>query len=167
MAIFYLLLGLLIGSNTSKIIQDKNAVHTQKDVDKKKKNHKNIKLRKKVKKSFAVESPEGIDPEQIKVGIQKNIEERNKSSPEPSFIALTILWAHFAAKQLGLLNKERPTPWQLAFTDEKGEKLKNDNIDLSNETWKEFLSNIITDRNWVNWIKSPDEVKRRTMLAFS
>lgn len=166
MGILFLLLGLIIGSSTTKTSHSTKAIHTEKEDQENKTKHKNIKLRKRVKKAFAVESPEGIDPEQIKVGIQKNIEERNKSSPEPSFIALTILWAHFAARQLGLLQKGMPTPWQLAFTDEKGEKIKNGNIDLSNETWKEFLSNIITDRNWVKWIKEPKEVKRRTLLAF-
>lgn len=166
MGIVFLLLGLIIGSHTARTTQGTNAVHTEDEKQEKRKNHKNIKLRKRVKKAFAVESPEGIDPEQIKVGIQKNIEERNKSSPEPSFIALTILWAHFAARQLGLLRKGMPTPWQLAFTDKKGDEIINGDIDLSNETWKEFLSNIITDRNWVKWIKEPEEVRRRTLLAF-
>lgn len=167
MGILFLLLGLIIGSNASGKLHGTKTVHTQNEEKTTRKNHKNIKLRKRMKKAFAIESPEGIDPEKIKVDIKKNIEERNKASPEPSFIALTVLWAHFAAKQLGLLRKEWPTPWQLAFTDEKGEKIKNSNADLSNETWKKFLSNIITDRNWVNWIKNPDEVKRRTLLAFS
>ncbi|NLM97997.1 MAG: hypothetical protein GX175_10405 [Halanaerobiaceae bacterium] len=166
MGIIFLLLGLIIGSHTARISQS-STVHKGEEKEEKRKNRKNIKLRKRVKKAFAVESPEALDPEQIKVGIQKSIEERNKASPEPSFIALTILWAHFAAKQLGLLGKDIPAPWQLAFTDEEGEIARNDGIDLSNESWKRFLSNIITDRTWVKWIKEPEEVRRRTLLAFS
>lgn len=174
MGILYLLFGVLIGSHASRLIQRRNKeeVHTENNSDNEGSNKKGkkFKVRKKIKKLLAVnsDSPEGIDPEKIKIGIKENSPERNKSSPNPSFIPLAVLWAHFVSKQLGLLKEGYPTPWELTFSD-KDERTLNTNtgINISIDSWKDFLANIVEDKNWYNWIKCPDEVRKRTLLAFN
>lgn len=182
MLAIYLILGFFIGSQRSKIIKEKSN-NKEEDIDKNSNNtshntntdhnnptkHHNIKIRKKMKKNFSINSnsAEGIDPDKVSVDIKKKTQERNKSSPEPSFIALSILWAHYVAEQLGLLKKENPPPWQIAFDNDDGEILeKQRNLDISPDSWRNFLSNIIRDKSWTRWIKDPDEVKNRTLLAF-
>jgi len=179
----YLLLGFFIGSQTSKKMKEKNNKEDTTDTeqldttnDRNNKNNTNshnkrhnVKVRKKIKKYFTINSnnPEAIDPDKISIDIKKKTQERNKSSPEPSFIALSILWAHYVAKQLGILNMEVPSPWQIAFEKKDREILKKQtNLDISRNSWRTFLSNIIIDKSWTSWIRNPDEVKRRTLLAF-
>jgi len=180
----YLLIGFFIGSQTSKKIKEKSIAKDE-DLDKNQNNteqnnikdagynspikHHKIRIRKKMKKYFSINSnnPEGIDPKKISVDIKKKTQKRNKSSPEPSFIALSILWAHYVAKQLGLLKEKGPSPWQIAFEKDDSEILKKQtNLDISRNSWRTFLSNIIIDKSWTSWIKKPDEVKKRTLLAF-
>ncbi len=180
----YILIGFFIGSKTSRKInktntdqkedfnkyQNNTKQNNNNDTDNNNpiKQHK-IRVRQKMKKYFSIKSnnPEGIDPDKISVDIKKKTQARNKSSPEPSFIALSILWAHYIAKQLGLLIENVPSPWQIAFEQSDGEILnKHKNLDISRDSWRTFLSNIIKDKSWTSWIKNPDEVKKRTLLAF-
>lgn len=176
----YLLVGFFIGSQTSRknTNREQNLNNNQNNTEENKSKdtgrnspirQNKIRIRKKMKKYFSINSnnPEGIDPKKISVDIKKKTQERNKSSPEPSFIALSILWAHYVAKQLGILNMEDPSPWQIAFEKNDGEILKkHTNLDISRNSWRSFLSNIIIDQSWTRWIKNPDEVKKRTLLAF-
>ncbi len=113
---------------------------------------------------IAIQSDKPIDPSKIKVNISKG-PENNRASPEPNFIPLVVLWAHFVARQFGLLARGRPAPWQL-LKDDQENKINNNTIDLSQNSWQNFLSNIITDTSWTQWIQDPEEVKNRTLLAF-
>lgn len=183
----YILLGFFIGSQTSKILSKKNTeqkntshdsdnngqknnIHDESEDNSNPGKHK-IKVKKRMKKYFPIKSnsPEGIDPNKVSVNIEKKTQERNKSSPEqPNFIALSILWAHYVARQLGILKKDWPSPWEVAFSKEDGELLeKKAKVDISRDSWRNFLSNIIKDRTWTSWIKDPGEVKNRTLLAFN
>lgn len=169
MGIIYLLIGVLIGTHTSRLLKTQRNKTEEESTDihkDEKRSHKSIRIRKKMKKYFALnsDSPEGIDPEKIKVSISKG-PERNRSSPEPNFMVLVILWAHFVAKQFGLLAKDQPAPWQLSDYSDRDIGKTND-IDLSSNSWKNFLANVVKDKSWPSWIRDPNEIKQRTILAF-
>lgn len=131
---------------------------------KEKKNKAKVRIKKKMEQIIAIQSDKPIDPKKIKVNVSKG-PERNKASPEPNFIPLTVLWAHFVAKQFGLLDRDRPEPWQI-LEDDRGNVGSKVSIDLSQNSWQNFLSNVITDTSWTQWIQDPDEVKMRTLMAF-
>lgn len=175
--LLYLLVGFLVGSQASRFFQQKKTKPAldSNDIDKHNKQnrqqniHHKIKFHKKIKKYFLLESnsPQKINPKNIKIDIKKKKPEKNKSSPEPNFIALTILWSHYIAKQFGLLTKEGPTPWEFAYKNYEDDVVeKKAIIDISQDSWRNFLNKIITDKSWVSWIKNPAEVKSRTLLAF-
>ncbi|MFP4662010.1 MAG: hypothetical protein ACLFPF_07465 [Halanaerobiales bacterium] len=129
--------------------------------------HNKFKFRKKMKKYISLRSPQEIDPEKVKIDIQKKPQERNKSSPTPNFIALTVLWAHYIAVQLGLLKDKLPSPWNISDEIEDGKMIERSrSLDVSPSKWKDFLGKVITDESWIQWIQNPDEVKQRTLLAF-
>ncbi|MFW6287694.1 MAG: hypothetical protein ACOC2J_02980 [bacterium] len=185
MLALYLLVGFFIGTQTSQIFNKKrkdingaerkegNCYNQDDEINKSERDdsiiHHKIRYRKKMKKYFTIgnNSSQKIDPEKIKVDIKRKIPERNKSSPVPNFIALTVLWAHYAAVQLGLLENNSLSPWSISDDIEDGRIIERSRrLDVRPNTWKDFLSKVITDPSWTHWIRDPEEVKRRTLLAF-
>lgn len=161
----YFLAGFIIGKKMSGVSRKKRNYNTRKNKTKNNESDKsvqkseeqtekdnkktNVRVRKKMKKYFMLKSnsPQKIDPEKITV----NITPKNKSSPDPNFIALSVLWAHYMAYKMGILKGSKDPPWQ----DFK-----------SNKNWSNFLESMVQDTSWTEWIKKPDEVKKRTILAF-
>ncbi|MFW6022909.1 MAG: hypothetical protein ACOCQW_05315 [Halanaerobiaceae bacterium] len=182
MGAFFLVIGFLVGKQLSRKreIKSNDTEHPKqekinnlpdhpKDNKKQKKRNKTFKFKKKMRKTFFVNNNTGqpIDPDKISIDIKKKGKEKNKSSPQASFIALTVLWAHYIAYQFDILKENAPAPWELAFNNEDGDLLEiKKNLNLSPDSWKKFLSNIIKDTSWTSWIKEADEVKNRTLLAF-
>ncbi|MFW5991624.1 MAG: hypothetical protein ACOCQN_00345 [Halanaerobiaceae bacterium] len=106
----------------------------------------NIKIKKKMKKYFKIKSPKKINTEDISVNVTPK-----KRKQKPNFMALTILWAHYKAYNMGLLSDTAYSPWE-----DYG----------SNKDWRNFLDSMIQDSSWTEWITNPEEVKARTKMAF-
>lgn len=164
------MLGFLIGARFSDLIyrekwrKEAGQIHKDNENEPKKKNKTKVRVKKTMEQLIAIKSDKPIDPEKIKIKVSKD-QDRDRASPEPNFIPLTILWAHFVAKQFGLLDGDQPAPWQI-LDHEDEHKTRIRDIDLSQRSWQDFLSKIITDKGWTRWIQDPDEVRNRTLLAF-
>lgn len=109
----------------------------------------------KVKKTFRqyyiVDSPKPINPEDVSVDVKPK-------SVNTNFLVLAALWAHYEACRQGILEAKTPAPW---------EKINKNQIEnQSDKQWIDFLSFLITDTDWVNWIREPAEVKKRAINAF-
>lgn len=167
------MLGFLMGTRLSSLYNQekrrkkKEEIHKDSEAGEKepeKTNKQRVRVKKRMEQIIAIKSDKPIDPDKIKVKISKD-QERDRASPEPNFIPLTVLWAHFVASQFGLLARDRPAPWQILDHEDEQNSGKHD-IDLSQHSWQDFLSKVITDTGWTRWIQDPEEVKNRTLLAF-
>jgi len=172
LGILYLVLGLIIGNqlaqhrtyrkkNENKT-SNTNVEHQQaRNRSGNPQSKKTFQVRKKIKKYLVInkDSPEPINPDQITVRIKKDKPERNKASPEPDSTVLALLWSHYKACSLGLLQEEQPAPW---------ERLEQVNAEPENEQnqWIGFLKKLIRDKSWMKWIKNPEELKSRAIYAY-
>lgn len=102
-------------------------------------------------------SPEPLRPEDIQVEIAQTSHGSASESDQPNPFALALLWAHYQACQQGSLTKDQPPPWELTNLDGSDEK----------NAWLGFLKRMITDRQWVDWIRDPEEIKQRALMAFT
>ncbi|MGM0501492.1 MAG: hypothetical protein ACQERJ_03090 [Bacillota bacterium] len=108
---------------------------------------------------------EKINLEDIDVNVSTNNSENQQFKPskaEPNFLALTVFWAYFRACQQGMINLNSPVPWRQF---EKEEDFKVEGNDFDYEDWFKFLNNIVDD-NWAEWIKDPQKIKKRALIAY-
>lgn len=98
-------------------------------------------------------SPEPIRPEDITIDIIPKTQQKNEVS-QPNFLALCTLWAHFEACHQGLLQENKPAPWE-TFGNEK------------EDLWTQFLNHMVTDDNWPSWMTNSDEIKERSIMAYN
>jgi hypothetical protein len=101
-------------------------------------------------------SSEPIIPENISINLQ--LEPKQSEIKETlNSMALSILWAHFEACRQGLLDEDLSVPW---------EKIPEDGTSPEETQWVFFLKSMIIDATWVEWLKDPMEVRRRSMAAY-
>lgn len=105
-------------------------------------------------------SSEPIIPENISINLQLEPKQSEIKGTLNS-TALSILWAHFEACRQGLLDEDLSVPWEKMPEDREGQ------LPSTEETqWVFFLKSMITDATWVEWLKDPMEVRRRSMAAY-
>jgi len=150
-AIIWLAFGLIIGRN---ITQRSSGVNYTTDEKKEQKNNDKhtIRVKKAFKKYFMIngKSEKEITPEDFSVKIKTADQERNKSSPETEYIALSAIWAHNQACKLGLLEKDKPAPWE--------EKSRE---------WLQFLTKLIQEFDLKKLFTQPNKLKEKAIYTFN
>jgi hypothetical protein len=149
-AIIWLALGLLIGRN---ITQRSSVIkHTTTDEKKEQKNkgRHTLRVKKAFKKYFMIKSEKEVNPEDFSVKIKTADQERNKSSPETEYIALSAIWAHYQACILGLLEEDKPAPWE--------EKSRD---------WLQFITELIKEFDLKKLFTQPNKLKEKAIYSFN
>ncbi|MEJ6949883.1 hypothetical protein [Natronospora cellulosivora (SeqCode)] len=152
MKVEYLILGILLGTQLPKLINVHKKEEEMEFADTQYNNNKIIKTVK-FKKQFKItkDSPKMLKPEDISI----NVGPKNPGEKKANSHLLSTLWAYFQAYQMGLLEEDNSIPW---------EGISKERIESSQEEnpWYSFLSNIVDDE-LPQWIRNPEEIKKRTI----
>ncbi len=115
----------------------------------------------KCKHYFQVNSSEPIDPDDLKISVKNENEDKSSNEYNPLF--LPTLWAYFQTIQTGLLTEKSAGPWEeiiKRYIENKGK-----NMSREEKEWIEILEELLGEED-TDWTNNLDEIYQRVLRAY-